>query len=182
MAVFPIPVIAYTTEDVTCFGQSEGSISLIVSGGTAPLIYSWSDGNTTADVSGLAAGSYSVTVTDDNNCMADENMVITEPEALQIELSVTQPDCPDSYNGEISATVTGGTQPYQYSWNTGENADNLADLGQGTFNLTVTDANNCIEEDEVTLNPLEDLCLFIPDIITPNGDGYNDVWEIPGIE
>ena len=109
-------------------------------------------------------------------------MVITEPEALRVELIVTHPDCPDSYNGEISANVSGGIQPYQYLWSTGDNADYLADLGQGTFNFTVTDSNNCIEEEEVTLNPLEELCLFIPDIITPNADGFNDVWEIPGIE
>ncbi|MBL7113648.1 MAG: gliding motility-associated C-terminal domain-containing protein, partial [Bacteroidales bacterium] len=182
VTVFPMPVVAYATEDVSCFGRNEGSVSLVVSGGTAPFIYSWSNGNTTADATGLAAGSYSVSVTDDNSCTTGANMVITEPEALRVELIVTHPDCPDSYNGEISANVSGGIQPYQYLWSTGDNADYLADLGQGTFNFTVTDSNNCIEEEEVTLNPLEELCLFIPDIITPNADGFNDVWEIPGIE
>ncbi len=182
VTVFPIPVISSFAEDISCYGRSEGSISLSVSGGTAPFVFNWSNGNTTADAAGLSAGSYNVTVTDNNSCTADTNIVLTEPEALHIELTVTQPGCPDSYDGEISAIVTGGTQPYQYSWSTGDNTNFLSGLGQGTFNLTVTDANICSEEGEVTLNPVQDLCLFIPDIITPNDDGYNDVWEIPGIE
>jgi len=184
VTVFPVPAIAYTSEDVLCHGQAEGSVSIIVSGGTAPFSYNWSNDNTntTAEATGLAAGSLSVMVTDNNGCNADTDIVITEPDALLLELAVTQPDCPDSYNGAITTVVSGGVQPYDYSWNTGENTSDLGDLGAGTFSLTITDANNCIEDDEVALNPLQELCLFIPDIITPNDDGFNDVWEIPGLQ
>jgi gliding motility-associated-like protein len=56
------------------------------------------------------------------------------------------------------------------------------DLGPGTYDIEVTDQNQCIREESFTLNPQNDLCIVIPEIITPNSDGFNDSWRIPGIE
>src|SRR5206468_4146027 len=109
--------VGETHVDVSCFGGSTGSIDLTVTGGTPPYTYLWSDGATSEGLSDLAAGSYSVTVTDAKGCTAPQSVTIAQP-AAALAVSETHVDvsCFGGSTGSIDLTVTGGTTPYTYLW------------------------------------------------------------------
>jgi hypothetical protein len=140
--------ITPSVTNLNCFNQQTGAISLSVSGGTSPYSYLWNDGSTLNNRSGLAAGTYAVTVTDNNNCLANVNgIVVTQPNAaLSASLNVTNSSCNGAGDGSITAVVTGGTSPYTYDWSgnpSGDGTATITGLAAGTYNLTITDANTC---------------------------------------
>ena len=138
------PVISLDDQNnVSCFGQTDGSISINVTGGIAPLVYTWTPNiGTGANVSNLAAGSYSILVTDAEGCSDTETFVVTQPEQLGVTGNVTNVICGSS-NGSISANVNGGTAPYSYSWNNGTSTSSISNLTSGTYSVVVTDDNGC---------------------------------------
>ena len=131
--------------DVSCFGDSTGSIDASITGGTAPYTYLWSTTDTTEDLSGLAIGTYSITVTDTNACTFDISETVTQPsDSLFAELQVTDVDCFGAATGSIESTVSGGTAPYTYVWSDNTTLDSLSELAIGTYSLTVTDSLGCL--------------------------------------
>jgi PKD repeat protein len=129
--------------DVTCNGDANGAISLNVSGGTSPYTYTWSDGPTTKNRSGLSGGTYVVTVFDSNSCSTTSGGIIQEPLALTVVLAGTDATANNASDGFIVTTVGGGTVPYSYNWSNGATTKNLNNLAAGWYTVTVTDANNC---------------------------------------
>ncbi|MEM9918610.1 MAG: gliding motility-associated C-terminal domain-containing protein [Bacteroidota bacterium] len=120
----------------------DGSIDLTVNGGTAGYTIDWSHGPMTEDVSSLAPGPYSVTVTDANNCSMVRSFTINSADAPTITVNTTtNPSCNGFSNGSIDISVTGGTPGYNFMWSNGETTENLTNLPAGTYSLTVTDAN-----------------------------------------
>lgn len=144
-------VINHTHVDVTCNGQSNGSIQTMVSGGTGTYDYDWSNGIANANVSSLPAGYYTVTVTDGNNCSTISNVTIDQPIALSLTPVKTNPLCNGLNEGAIDAGVYGGTQPYSFVWNTGSTNQNISSLAGGTYDVIVTDANGCGAQASITL-------------------------------
>ncbi len=141
--------LSYIATDVLCKGESTGAINITVNGGTTPFTYSWNDGNSDKDRTGLTAGTYSLTITDANGCSYTENAItVTEP-ALALELSETHADvlCSGDYTGSVDLTVLGGTGPYSYSWtgplNYMSTAEDISGLLNGNYEVTVIDANGC---------------------------------------
>ncbi|MFN4233283.1 MAG: T9SS type B sorting domain-containing protein [Bacteroidia bacterium] len=151
------PVISNPQQtNVTCFGLSNGTASVTVSGGTAPYTYSWSPfGGNAASASGLSAGTYTVTVTDNAGCSATQTFNITEPAALVATTnSVTPANCGVS-NGAASISVTGGTGTYTYSWSpSGGSAASATGLAAGTYVVTVTDQNGCQDTANVIITTI----------------------------
>ncbi len=148
--VLDASTISITSNNVSCNGLSDGSATATVTGGTAPYTYLWSDGQTTATASNLAAGTYTVLVTDANNCSFDmtgaNSVTITEPTVLNastISISSTDVSCNGGNDGSATATVTGGTAPYTYLWSDGQTTATASNLAAGTYTILVTDANNC---------------------------------------
>ncbi len=129
--------------DVTCNGDQDGAITLFVSGGETPLTYSWSNGASTKDISDLGPGSYTVDVTDNGGAMASATFQITEPTSIQPNSSATNTTAGSSNDGTISLNVTGGTPSYEYLWAGGETTASLTGLAPATYNVTITDANDC---------------------------------------
>ena len=130
--------------NVLCFGGTSGAIDISVQGGTPVYSYSWSNGATTEDISGLTAGVYSVVITDANGCTLNQSYTVTQPAlALSNSGSVTAVLCNGGADGSISTITQGGTAPYSYSWSNGATTANLVNLPAGTYTLTVTDANGC---------------------------------------
>lgn len=150
--------ITPTLTDVTCFGENNGVINLAVTGGTPDYSFLWNDGSTDQNRTGLALGTYSVTVTDANDCTATlTDLTISQPEAA-LSLSATQVNvlCFGQSTGSIDLTVTGGTATYTYAWTkTGggysASTEDIGTLAVGTYNVTVTDVQGCTATLVVTI-------------------------------
>jgi len=154
--------ITADTTNITCFGGS-GTIDVTALGGTAPYTYNWADlpgTNDPADRMGLAAGTYSVTVTDSKGCTASTNAVISGPsEALAISETHQDITCFGYHNGSIDITVTGGTPPYTYHWNDGVTSQDRNGLAATHYLVVVKDAKLC--EASIGVDILEPEDLFI---------------------
>ena len=132
--------------NVTCFsGVSNGSVDVTVSGGTSPYTYSWNNGASTQDLANLGTGNYSITVTDANNCTANNSATITAPSDLVQSASIVNVLCVGGNNGALQVTTTGGVSPYSYSWSTGQSTEDIQGLSAGSYTLTITDTNNCTD-------------------------------------
>ncbi|MXV53239.1 DUF11 domain-containing protein [Pedobacter sp. HMF7647] len=146
-------VLAFTTAhtDADCNGNNTGKASVTASGGTSPYTYSWNTGATTSSITSLVAGTYTCTITDAAGCQVTATVVINEPTALALSPSQTNVDCNGNNNGSATISVTGGTPPYSYSWNTGETIPVINNLAPGTYTCTVTDDNGCTATSSVTI-------------------------------
>ena len=135
--------VTTTQTNVLCFGNNTGAINATPAGGSAPYTYSWSNGATTQNLTALPSGSYTVTVTDANGCTATATVIITQP-AAALAATTTQVNilCLNGV-GSINLTVSGGTLAYSYLWSNQVTTEDLANLQQGTYTVTVTDANGC---------------------------------------
>lgn len=130
-------------EDVSCHGLTDGSLIALANGGASGFSYQWSNGATTDNIGNLSAGTYTVTVTDINNCTTQASATITEPAALSLTASITGVSCNGEDNGSITVMVSGGTFPYLFHWNNGSNASSIANLSAGSYTVTVTDSKLC---------------------------------------
>jgi hypothetical protein len=139
------PTASDTVTNILCFGATTGAIQVNVNGGTAPITYTWSPAVTTdSAATSLAAGNYTVTITDHNNCSFLVSATITQPSsALSATASGTNPLCNGLSTGSASVSATGGTAPYKYTWTGGSDTTILQNLTAGTYIVTVTDTNQC---------------------------------------
>ncbi len=135
--------VSINETDLSCFNAGNGAATAVVTGGTAPFDYLWNTGATTQAISNLAAGTYSVTVTDNLNCSQNVDAVVSQPALLQAATAVDNVTCFGFDNGAIELTVTGGTTPYSFVWSNGSTAEDLTGLGPNTYNVVVTDVNGC---------------------------------------
>ena len=104
------------------------------------------------DLNGIPAGTYTVTVTDNNNCMITAVIMVTEPSALAITSTpVVDATCYDGADGSASVNVSGGSTPYSYMWSNGQTTQTATGLSRGTYPVTVTDANGCMVSDTSTI-------------------------------
>lgn len=137
--------------DLSCNGDNSGQLVLNATGGTTPYSYSIDNGasnQASETFTGLAAGTYDIVITDDNGCSASTLDILTEPFALNVSTSVVDNTCNQvnsPCDGEISATVQGGTAPYNYVWSVSGTGSSISDLCAGTYTLTVVDENSCSE-------------------------------------
>src|SRR5690606_11438404 len=146
-------------KDVGCMGSSDGSATVTASGGTPPYSYSWntSPAQITATAFYLSYGIYDVIVTDSKGCTSLSSVSIGQPALLQVSAVVLQNTCPGRSDGAVEATVTGGTPPYNYQWNTVpvQNTAVVNNLPAGTYTVTITDANSCVTYATVAVNDFE---------------------------
>lgn len=165
--------------DARCFGESSGTATANVTGGTGSYRYVWSNGTSSTDnrLTNLAMGSYSVDVLDDNDCVLTLNFTIGEPPLLIIdEILATLVSCPEGSDGTLEALVSGGTAPYSYSWEGSIDETALATgFPRGSYQVTVTDANGCIAT--MTQMVEEDTPkIYLPTAFSPNGDDANETF------
>ena len=137
-------VIINEDAQISCNGESDASISAIVSGGTPIISYSWDDAanQTTATATGLGAGTYTVTVQDGANCLETNTITIIEPAQLGSSYGINGNTATPS-NGVITVVTNGGTPPYSYDWDNGATTAINDGLFQGDYTLTLSDANGC---------------------------------------
>ena len=178
--------VVSTILDITCYGQEDGAIRVIPSGGIPAYNCNWSTGEITAKIGNLGPGNYLLTLTDANGCLLEQEYVIREPDSLWAAL--TSPANPVGYNisyyggndGSIDLAVNGGTAPYTYIWSNGSTAQNLEELSAGHYTVMITDNNGCKYAAGDSL--IEPGSLQMPTAMSPNGDNQNDYFVVRGLD
>lgn len=180
----------YNGFGVSCNGIKNGSIGGSFSGGTGPYTVSYTGtatgtqslGNTSSfTINNLGAGSYTFRVTDASGASATKVITVTEPQKLTISGNIS---CANGSlnDGRVNVTPSGGVAPYIYKWSNGNGTPNLEAIVQGSYSLVLDDANGCQASYTARVNDCSadpnDLCYKGLSIITPNGDGANDVFTI----
>lgn len=147
----------------TCSTLCDGILTANPSGGTAPYTFFWVGPGgpyNTQTISNLCVGIYTVTITDSNNCSIIESDTISSPQPIVIALSKTDINCNGSCDGSVSASISGGTTPYIFSWtsvpggqvSTGQGSSSISNLCAGTYTINITDANGCIANTSIIVN------------------------------
>ena len=136
--------------NILCNGSSTGSAAVTASNGTAPYSYSWSTGSTAQIISNLAIGTYTVIVTDVNGTTVKTSGVVTQGSAPNVLLSGNTIFCSSVCNGSVTATGSGGTTPYSFSWSNSTTGNKLTGLCVGGYTVTITDANGCSNKGSVS--------------------------------
>lgn len=194
----PVSVVVADADSVKCFGEANGRLTALVSGGSGSFSYQWNDpaAQTTAIASGLRKGTYIVIATDKNNCRDSVVGIVHEPLLLRgLILSVDSVSCAGYNDGSIQASGFGGTLPYRFSWNTSpvQQTATASGLSKGSYTVTVTDRNNCsdtvsayVYEGELPLNVKIVTRLYAAkgDVIdlkvVPDLSGYQYKWQLSG--
>jgi len=127
---------------VLCNGESNGNIEVSVAGGHGFNSYAWSNGATTANIYGVTAGTYTLTVTDGKGCTATSQFEVAQPETLVA--NINHQDQIFYNNASVDVTVEGGAFPYTYSWNNGQTTEDLDNVTAGFYEVLITDANGCL--------------------------------------
>lgn len=151
----PIAITSFISSqtNVSCNGYTNGEATVSASGGTGAYTYAWAPyGGTNATASGLAAGSYTCTITDENACVKTQVVVITQPAPLTSSIAITNASCYASSDGALNITVSGGTAPYNYFWNSLIVSEDLISLSAGTYSVQIGDSQGCplVDTAEVT--------------------------------
>ena len=146
-----INVIASTAND-SCYGDQTGSVQITTAGGTAPFSYSWSNGSSASQLTGLSAGTYTITITDSHSCSVTSSTSVSQPGQLQVHSSST--DDNGTGNGTASVdSISGGNGPYTVlHWSNGETTNPAVNLAAGTYTVTITDHNGCIQTGTVVVS------------------------------
>ena len=167
--------------NVTCKGESNGSIILEPNNGTAPYTIAWSNGVSALANNGLKAGDYSYTVVDADGCQASNTVNVGEPvDNLTVDFVITDATCADSEDGSALAVVSGGTAPYSFEWSNNTTTNSIENVRKGAFSVEITDNNGCRT---TGMGEIGEACRpTVFNIISPNGDGLNDNWEIENIQ
>jgi len=146
-----------TVQDVSCFGEMDGQLSVTTNG--TPIAFSWANGATTATLDSLAAGNYSVTVTNEDDCTALASGTIEEPsEPVSVDIVVEQTiRCLGESNGALRAIPQGPGENFTFDWSAGATSAVQSDVAAGTYEVLVANENGCTALDSVTLNQPEEL-------------------------
>jgi SprB repeat/Secretion system C-terminal sorting domain len=137
-----------TFNNVSCFGETDGSITINVTGGAGSYTYLWDNGETNPFRNNLGTGTYSVQITDAAGCSFTHSISIVAPSALTATIVQITPETTGNQNGAIDVTVAGGTAPYSFEWsdasgNILSTPEDLGNIAAGTYTLKVTDAKGC---------------------------------------
>ena len=149
---------AIVTDPILCNGFATGTASSTTVGGTLPYTYLWSNGSTSPDISNVVAGPYTLTVTDSKGCFTFTGAVVQQPAAaLNVVPTIVDASCYEYSDGSISINITGGTQPYSFTWGNNNEiilnnpSETISNLPANDYLVRVTDVNGCEFEQIVTV-------------------------------
>ncbi|WP_020538806.1 T9SS C-terminal target domain-containing protein, partial [Lewinella cohaerens] len=174
--------VSSSVKTVSCDGREDGEIFVEAFGGTAPYSYAWSTGQSGQQLTNLAPGTYTLTVTDANDCQVIDSYTIAESSPIIVTIETEPHTDAENCDGSVMAIVLGGNPPYTYDWINipgNPNTGTVTNLCAGTYMLQVTDANGCsseVVEGKVADERFE--CFEDRVVITPDGNGSNDEFII----
>lgn len=163
-----------TANDALCAGANDGQAWAIVNGGTLPYSYLWDNGQILDTAFLLTANTYTITITDVNNCTLESMIVVNEPISLTATTSSQEQACFGLANGQAGILPSGGTMPYFYEWNNGQNTATITALTTGDYSVTVTDSQSCTYEETVNVGVVEAVSIASFDITNVSCTGGND--------
>lgn len=170
--VFPT---TYNGFNISCFGLEDGFINLEVIGGTAGYSYQWSNAETVQDIDSLSAGFYSVLVTDTNGCETTASITLTEPTQLDVApIDSVLVTCNGDSTGQFQVQASGGVPTYSYAWSNGDMDPTLNDVGDGIYQVMVTDLNGCQDSLELEMTEPTLLEVTVDQVTDATCYGYND--------
>lgn len=127
---------------ISCFGLNDGSIRINENRFTSNATYNWSNGSVFSEIANLSSGTYSITITDSNNCVYTDEITLNETDSILVASNTIADSCSRNV-GEIDLSISGGTAPYSIYWNGNEISNHLAELSAGNFSIDIIDANGC---------------------------------------
>ena len=158
-----------------CYNGTNGSAKVIISGGPVGVVtVKWSNGATSPVIGGLGAGSYYVTVTDQNGCTETAGFALTNPAKLEFSMTSTNVTCYGLANGSAAVTsISGGKAPYDFEWSNFRTTQNITNLGPGAYTVRVKDSNGCADFGTVVVTePTPFICTAVvtSQVTTYNGN------------
>jgi gliding motility-associated-like protein len=171
-------------QDAFCFGE-KGTIDVMVKNATLPVTYAWSNGQNTEDLTGLNPGLYSYTVIDTRGCIATDTVeIIGSTQPLIINPYVLDEICDTTKDGSIQLNLLNASEPVTFTWEDGNTNANRDSLSAGLYKVTIQDAFGCKLDTMFTVRTFCELTEddFIPDVFSPNSDGFNDTWNVSMLE
>ncbi len=163
---------------VSCFGGEDGVAEVLPSGGVGNYAALWSTGDETMQVNGLSAGTYNVTITDQNGCEVEEEVIVEEPEELLVILDATQVTCFGDSDASITSTTSGGNGDVSYLWNTADTLASLNGVQAGDYTLIVTDQKGCTGEETINVGTPDELQITVDQVIDAVGMNADGAIEI----
>jgi hypothetical protein len=144
-----------------CFGRSDGSINITVSGNYPGFSYKWSTGSKDEDLTRLTEGIYKVTVTDSEGCSNSKHIQVFNPSPITITENKINPLCHGDSSGSIKLKISGGSNPYTCLWECGASNDSIDGLTAGCYYVEITDSNGCTEEKSICVSEPEPINLIL---------------------
>ncbi len=169
--------VTFDVKEIACYDAATGVIMTQLSDNSQPYRYFWSNGSEDKNLKDVPAGDYTLVVKNaDESCELVLDVTIPAPKPWQLVTDIQY------MKGLYRFVVNpkGGTEPYTYLWNNGQNTNPLETTKTGNYWVQVTDAKGCSLSDSIFLSAHVDESLYIPNVITPNGDGNNDDFYIKG--
>jgi PKD repeat protein len=157
--------VTNSASNVTCAGGNDGSISVNATGGTGNKTFAWSNGMSGNSIGSLSAGSYTVTVTDANGCVANQTINVSQPPVLQVSVFHSDLTCNGSNDGNAVASSVGGTGAISFTWSNGTTGQFITDVPAGVYIITATDANGCTDTESFIIEQPD---IFVANVIVTN--------------
>jgi len=193
IASSPVPVVNATVTPLTCSGTCSGTITSLLSNGTPPYIYHWSNGQTTQQATNLCSGIYTLTVNDAEGCSVIDVQLVPATSNVIVSGIVSQPVCGDTIGGNIDLQISGGVPPYSFQWSNGNTSEDLSNLPAGNYQVAVTDSSGCTVNTSFTISPFATNINVVPTIqnvscygessgsitlqLPVTGGPYNCIWS-----
>jgi hypothetical protein len=178
---FNVVNLVSETNSPICPGTNDGKAKVTLEGGVPPFTYLWDDPfQQKADsATGLAPGTYTVTVTDSEGAIVKETIEITEYDLISISITTDDTDCNEAKGSATAQVDSGGIAPFKYSWTTGSEEKSTTNLRSGIYYVTVTDLLGCSNTAVATINDVNGPQITVNGIqhldCAGDADGYIDV-------
>jgi PKD repeat protein len=171
ITVYDSPTVSLNAVNASCYGTASGQVNSTASG-NGSLDYNWSNGSSAVNLTGISAGSYTLTVVDDEGCEASASATVNQPSAIAVNATSTNAACNGDDTGGLSVSATGGTGGFSYSWSNGSSSSSQNNVSAGSYSVTAIDGNGCQASASVSVNEPSAIVINLNEIDIACGAAY----------